>query len=196
METLTWALKINEHCVNLKYLIWSIRRKKKLIWLVVGVFRLGNILWSYQDSTCNSVHSWRLYIAAPLWDHAASTMTRYPNTEQTSPYPMRVMLRISIRIVILAIIPYTSMCYWLHMTLMPFNIANKNVEILQLTPVCTLRVPHNYQHFHITQYSLFWNNVDVKWLLLEQLPECHLLLVLVLCVLVFIYSNFINRPPP
>ena len=41
--------------------------------------------------TCDSVHSWRLYSAAPLGSQAASNMTRYltqlhyPNTVPTNP---------------------------------------------------------------------------------------------------------------
>ena len=35
-----------------------------------------------QVMTCASVHSWRLYSAAPLGDQATSTMTWYPTQPQ------------------------------------------------------------------------------------------------------------------
>ena len=47
--------------------------------------------------TCESVHSWRLYSAAPLVNQAVSTMTCYPTqshypvTEPTNPCPILIM---------------------------------------------------------------------------------------------------------
>ena len=49
-------------------------------------------------STCDSVHSWQLYCAAPLGDQATSNMTRcftqshYPDNEWTSSCPILLML--------------------------------------------------------------------------------------------------------
>ena len=50
--------------------------------------------------TCDSVHSWLLYSAAPLGDEAIGTMTQvpnqlhYPDTEPTSPWPIEIMLSV------------------------------------------------------------------------------------------------------
>ena len=51
---------------------------------------------SGQVTTCDSVHSWQWYSAAPLENQAAVTMTRhpiqshYPDTVLTSPCPILV----------------------------------------------------------------------------------------------------------
>ena len=67
------------------------------------------LLWFYvlatskflagQRLTCDSVHSWRRYSAAPLGIQAVSTMTwysiqpHYSDTEPTSPCPILITLR-------------------------------------------------------------------------------------------------------
>ena len=77
---------------------WPSRGPVILFCLFVGVLLLGNIkVLNRQVPTCNSLHSGWLYIAAPLGDQAAITVTRfptqsnYPDTELARPCHILVM---------------------------------------------------------------------------------------------------------
>ena len=73
-------------------------------WIHSEILLIGWLLEFYVLETCrvissrvptyDSEHWWQLYSAAPLWNQAASTMTRLHNldNELTSPYPMSIML--------------------------------------------------------------------------------------------------------